>query len=126
MITKDGLQERRNGRGGTLVRLLAAGYVMPAGVVYVVKDLMERPEWNRPDQVGIGPLDRGVAFGARLEHLEIARVFVTPAQEQAAIDNGECTHTGAYRCNEAGQHRFDLYGEVVVRPYAAVDGRQWG
>lgn len=40
---------------------------------YIVKDMMDRATYNKPDRVGIGPRDRGVAFGANLRDLTIVR-----------------------------------------------------
>lgn len=40
---------------------------------YVVRDLFDRKNYNRPDSVGIGPADRGVAFGVRLDQITSVR-----------------------------------------------------
>ena len=36
------------------------------GDTLVVKDLMDRPGYDRPDRVGVGPVDKGIAFGVSL------------------------------------------------------------
>ncbi len=38
---------------------------------YVVKDLFARRNFNKPNEVGIGPSDRGVAFGVTLDQIEL-------------------------------------------------------
>ena len=67
MITKAQLTERKRGKGGTLVRIHGDP------TVYVVKDLMQRKGYDKPDRIGIGPLDRGVAFGVTLSDIEWAQ-----------------------------------------------------
>jgi len=65
MTTKGDLRATKRGRLGTLVRY--------QGRVYVVKDLMDRVGYNRPERVGIGPEDRGIAFGVSLADIEVVR-----------------------------------------------------
>ena len=78
MITKDQLTERKRGKGGTLVRIGRIERETPIGTVvrgpgtFVVKDLFARRNYNKPDEVGIGPVDRGIAFSVRLDEIEIA------------------------------------------------------
>jgi hypothetical protein len=67
MITKD-MRAQRRGRGGTVVRLRTPHPVW--GDVVVVKDLMDRAGYGRPDHIGVGPSDRGVAFGVSLEEID--------------------------------------------------------
>jgi hypothetical protein len=71
MTTKDQLTEQKRGKGGTIVRY--NGLVDPAlqRDTYVVKDLMTRKSYDRPDRVGIGPADIGVAFGVSLADLTV-------------------------------------------------------
>lgn len=38
---------------------------------YVVSDLLNRKSYNRPDHIGISPLDLGVTFSVRLDEIEI-------------------------------------------------------
>ena len=70
MTTKDQLTGRKRGKGGTLVRYTGADdgpmWLAP-DEVYVVKDLMARKSWNKPNRVRIGPLDRGWAIGVQLD-----------------------------------------------------------
>lgn len=40
---------------------------------YIVRDLFDRKNYNRPDSVGIGPADRGVAFRVRLDQITSVR-----------------------------------------------------
>jgi hypothetical protein len=68
MITKDQLTEQRRGKGGTVVRLRTPHPVW--GDTVVVKDLMQRRTYDRPDQVGVGPAGRGIAFGVSLTDIE--------------------------------------------------------
>lgn len=68
MISKDRLKERQRGRGGTVVRLRTPHPVW--GDTVVVKDLMNGRGYDRPDRVGVGPADRGVAFGVALTEIE--------------------------------------------------------
>ena len=42
------------------------------GSTVIVKDLMDRKSWNKPTRIGVGPADRGIAFGVELDR--IARV----------------------------------------------------
>ena len=58
-VTKDQLVERKT-------------RVIHQGKTYVVKDLMSRKGYNRPERVGIGPEDRGIAFGVSLSDLTLA------------------------------------------------------
>jgi hypothetical protein len=37
---------------------------------YIVKDTMDRKTYNKPDRVGIGPEDLGIAFGIALSDIE--------------------------------------------------------
>lgn len=74
VVRKDQLIARK-----TLVRIPAdltfdtpVGRVTRHAGVYVVKDLMNRPRYDRPDRVGIGPVDRGIAFGVRLADIDLA------------------------------------------------------
>lgn len=67
--TKQQLTERWRGKGGTLVRVVAGKWASEE--VMVVKDLMARKSWNKPDRVGVGPLDRGIAFGVGLDEIEV-------------------------------------------------------
>ena len=64
MITKDQLRARRRGKGGTVVRLRTPHPVW--GDTVVVKDLLNRESYDRPDHVGVGPAHRGIAFGVAL------------------------------------------------------------
>ena len=68
MISKDQLTERKRGKGGTTVRLRTPHPVW--GSVVVIKDLMDRAGYDRPDRVGVGPADRGIAFGVALSDIE--------------------------------------------------------
>jgi len=68
VVTKGELSERRRGRGGSIVRLRTPHPLW--GDTVVVKDLMERATQRRPDRIGVGPLDRGVAFGVSLSDIE--------------------------------------------------------
>ena len=63
-VTKDQLTERKRGKGGTIV--------IHRGQRVVVKDLMARKQYNIPTRVGVGPEDRGIAWGAELADLELA------------------------------------------------------
>jgi len=65
MISKDQLTERKRGRGGSTVRLRTPHPVW--GDTVVVKDLMNRKGFDRPDRIGVGPAHRGIAFGVALE-----------------------------------------------------------
>ena len=68
MISKDMLTEQKRGSGGTVVRLRTPHPRW--GDTVVVKDLMRRRGYDRPDRVGVGPADRGIAFGVALEDIE--------------------------------------------------------
>ena len=58
-VTKAQLTERKRGKGGSVVRLTD-------GRVVVVKDLMQRANYNKPDRIGVGSPDNGLAFGVAL------------------------------------------------------------
>ena len=68
MISKDQLTERRGGRGGTVVRLRTPHPLW--GDTVVIKDLMDRRGYDRAERVGVGPADRGIAFGVALSDIE--------------------------------------------------------
>ena len=68
MISKAQLVERKRGKGGTVVRLRTPHPLW--GDTVVVKDLMRRRGYDRPDRVGVGPADRGIAFGVALSDIE--------------------------------------------------------
>ena len=83
MTTKQELHPTKNGRRGTIVRLTVPegdidaivdaadrGYVI-SRETYVVKDLFDRKNWNKPTSVGIGPRDMGIAFSVELDQIEI-------------------------------------------------------
>ena len=87
-VTKAQLVESKGRTMGTRVRLtvdpLAIGAISTAlegfGPIpshdirretYVVKDLMARKTYNKPDRIGIGPADLGIAFGVALDQVEI-------------------------------------------------------
>ena len=78
MTTKAQLTERKRGKGGTLVRIGRIVRETPIGPitygagVYVVKDLFARANFNKPNEVAIGPVDRGIAFGVSLDEIELA------------------------------------------------------
>lgn len=63
-VSKDQLTARTRGKGGTIVRW--------RGQTLVVKDMMQRSTYNKPDRVGVGPVDKGVAWSADLADLELA------------------------------------------------------
>ena len=65
ITTKAQLTERKRGQGGTMVR------VAGRDGTFVVKDLMQRQQYNKPDRIGVGPTDRGLAFGVSLADVEI-------------------------------------------------------
>lgn len=58
-VTKAQLTERKRGKGGTMLRLTD-------GRIVVVKDLMQRANYNQPDRIGVGSPDNGLAFGVSL------------------------------------------------------------
>lgn len=62
-VTKAQLTERKRGKGGSVVRLTD-------GRVVVVKDLMQRANYNKPDRIGVGSPDNGLAFGVALADVE--------------------------------------------------------
>lgn len=62
-ITKADLTERTRGKGGTMLRLRD-------GRTVVVKDLMQRANYNKPDRIGVGSPDDGLAFGVALADVE--------------------------------------------------------
>jgi hypothetical protein len=66
-ITKSDLTERTRGKGGTIVRLRTPHPTW--GDTVVVKDLMQRRGCS-PTRIGVGPLDRGIAFGVELPDIE--------------------------------------------------------
>ena len=68
MISKDQLTEQKRGRGGSVVRLRTPHPVW--GDTVVIKDLMSRRGYDRPDRVGVGPGDRGVTFRVALAEIE--------------------------------------------------------
>ena len=68
MITKAQLTERKRGKGGTTVRLREPHPQW--GDTVVIKDLMSRRGYDRPDRVGVGPGDRGVTFRVALAEIE--------------------------------------------------------
>jgi hypothetical protein len=65
-VSKANLTERTRGKGGTMLRLTD-------GRVVVVKDLMQRANYNKPDRIGVGSPDNGLAFGVSLA--DIAEVL---------------------------------------------------
>lgn len=69
VTTKDQLTARTRGKGGTLIRVVCGKWASEATMV--VKDLMDRKTWNKPDRIGVGPLDRGIAFGVTLDEIEV-------------------------------------------------------
>jgi len=68
VISKAQLVERKRGKGGTVVRLRTPHPLW--GDTVVVKDLMDRRGYDRPDRVGVGPADRGITFGVSLADIE--------------------------------------------------------
>jgi hypothetical protein len=62
-IQKADLTERKRGIGGTMVRLAVPHPTW--GDTVVVKDLMQRKGCS-PTRIGVGPTDRGIAFGVEL------------------------------------------------------------
>ena len=66
-ITKSDLTERTRGKGGTVVRLRTPHQTW--GDTLVVKDLMQRKGCS-PTRIGVGPVDRGIAFGVELPDIE--------------------------------------------------------
>ena len=38
--------------------------------IVVIKDKMDRKTYDRPDRIGVGPLDRGIAFSVALADIE--------------------------------------------------------
>lgn len=70
MISKAQLTERKRGKGGTMVRIRTPHPTW--GDTVVVKDLMQRKGLS-PTRIGVGPTDRGIAFGVELA--DIAEVL---------------------------------------------------
>jgi hypothetical protein len=66
-VTKAQLTERKRGKGGSTVRLTD-------GRIVVVKDLMQRPNYAKPDRIGVGFSGSGLAFGVSLA--DVAEVIV--------------------------------------------------
>ena len=58
---------------GTTVRILDArpSLDLPAGSLVIVKDTMDRATYNKPNRIGVGPADRGVAFGVALARIAL-------------------------------------------------------
>lgn len=74
MFTKADLTERKRGKGGSIVTVKAGTWSARYGVgPFVVKDLMQRKTCNVPDQIGVGPEDRGLAHGIKLEDIANVR-----------------------------------------------------
>lgn len=74
-FTKAMLAERKRGKGGSIVTVRAGSWSARFGVgPFVVKDLMERKNFTDPLQIGVGPLDRGVAWGVLLADIVNVRV----------------------------------------------------
>jgi len=67
VTAKADLTARKRGKGGSIVTIKANTWSARYGVgPFVVKDLMERKNCNVPDQIGVGPEDRGLAHGVLL------------------------------------------------------------
>jgi hypothetical protein len=62
MVTKDQLTARKRGKGGTVLRLTD-------GRIVVVKDMMQRATYYKPDRIGVGSPDDGLAFGITLDQI---------------------------------------------------------
>lgn len=84
MISKNELTARERGTGGTVVRLRTPHAVW--GDTVVVKDLMDRGGYDKPDRVGVGPAHRGIAFGVALSDIE-AIVEPSEVPERITIAN---------------------------------------
>lgn len=64
------LTARKRGQGGSIVTVRAGSWSARYGVgPFVVKDLFDRSKFNDPLQIGVGPLDRGVAWGILLSDI---------------------------------------------------------
>jgi hypothetical protein len=102
MTAKAQLTERRRGKGGTLVT------VRGKSGVFVVKDLMNRKSYDRPDRIGVGRETDGLAIGVPLSDVEI--YF---ADERCAVCGEESASAGSMR---GYVHR---YGPVAHGPYVS-------
>lgn len=72
---KRALTARKRGKGGSIVTVRAGSWSARYGVgPFVVKDLFDRSKFNDPLQIGVGPLDRGVAWGILLSDIVNVRV----------------------------------------------------
>lgn len=70
-ITKAMLTERKRGKGGSVITIRSGSWSARFGVgPFVVKDLMQRRNFDKPDLIGVGPADRGIAFGVSLADVE--------------------------------------------------------
>jgi hypothetical protein len=58
---------------GMAVRILDArpDLDLPVGAHVVVKDLMDRPTYDKPNYVGVGPASHGLAFSVELNRIEL-------------------------------------------------------
>ena len=116
-VTKAQLTEQRRGKGGTLVVLRrdyadtlipkVGAYADPHEVL-VVKDLMERKNYSKPNRIGVGPLWSGIAFGVELDQVELANdhpadcafcgvlsgehVYVSPETQARRVKAAEATN----------------------------------
>jgi hypothetical protein len=68
VIDKSQLTERTRGKGGSVVKLRKPHPVW--GGTVVVKDLMSRRTYDKPDRIGVGPADRGIAFSVALSDID--------------------------------------------------------
>lgn len=73
-VTKADLTERRRGKGGTLVKVVGGKWA--SDETLVVKDLMQRKTFDMPNRIGVGPLDRGFAFGVTLDEIVLVGKYV--------------------------------------------------
>ena len=70
-ITKSDLTARTRGKGGTIITIRPDTHSARYGIgPFVVKDLFQRKTYDRPGEIAVGPEDRGIAWGIRLEDID--------------------------------------------------------
>lgn len=73
-ITKADLTERKRGKGGSVLVVKAGTWSARYGVgPFVVIDLFERKNYTKPDQIGVKPLDGGLAHGIAVADIASVR-----------------------------------------------------
>lgn len=73
-VTKAQLTERKRGKGGSVVTVKAGSWSARFGVgPFVVIDLFERKNYTKPDEIGVKPLDGGLAHGIKVADIWTVR-----------------------------------------------------